>query len=112
MRSQQLRRPTSAIVSVLQTFKGLKKNQMVPEEVPYICHTGSLFSFLKTMCDQIYMMEELESGRPAGIAAFLRLHGGHCQPAGYISAGHGRGDEGGRVYLMIRMILNEHLQRN
>ena len=44
-------------------LKGLKKNQMVPEGGPYIRHAGSLFPFLKTMCDQIYMMEELN---PAG----------------------------------------------
>lgn len=36
---------------------------MVPEGGPYIRHAGSLFPFLKTMCDQIYMMEELN---PAG----------------------------------------------
>lgn len=44
-------------------LKGMKVNQMVPEGGPYIRHAGSLFPFLKTMCDQIYMMEEMN---PAG----------------------------------------------
>lgn len=44
-------------------LKGMQENQMVPEGGPYIRHAGSLFPFLKTMCDQIYMMEEMN---PAG----------------------------------------------
>lgn len=44
-------------------LKGMLENQMVPEGGPYIRHAGSLFPFLKTMCDQIYMMEEMN---PAG----------------------------------------------